>query len=121
MERRPVSSEESDRASIVLGETDGIHPHQNEHRTEGSMFNVHLPKPLYEALPWIYLGVAGGLMLVPLSGLKWLGIVPLALAAGVTVSRRRAYRRSRGSDPTAGRTRSPTPARDGRVRIQAPD
>ncbi len=59
------------------------------------MFRLHLPAPIYEHLPKLYLITAAVLALVDLSTLKWVAIVALVSAAGLTLFRRRSYREAK--------------------------
>ena len=56
------------------------------------MVNIHLPEPVYERLPFIYLVLAALLVFAPLGALKWALIAALVLATVVVKRRRRAYR-----------------------------
>jgi len=58
------------------------------------MFKIHLPDPIYEQLPMLYLITATTLAVLPLSSPKWLAVVSLVLAALVTRKRRRSYRQT---------------------------
>ncbi len=56
------------------------------------MFSLHLPRSVYEHLPKAYLLVSLVLAFSNLSEIRWLAVIALVLAAGVTRTRRRAYR-----------------------------
>ena len=57
--------------------------------------SVYLPRSIYERLPFIYFVLAATLALTPFSGIKWVVIVGLLLAA-ITIKRQRtAYRKDR--------------------------
>ena len=54
------------------------------------MFNRHVPDPIYRHLAAIYLAAAILLLVAPLSRLKWIPILALFLAAGLTLLLRHA-------------------------------
>lgn len=56
------------------------------------MFNIYLPRPIYERLPVIYLILAVVLTILPLAPIKWVSIAALVLALMVTNQRRQANR-----------------------------
>ncbi len=58
------------------------------------MFRFHVPSPIYEHLPKLYLMLAVFLSMVELSPIKWVTVMALVLAAWLTGHRRRAYRAS---------------------------
>lgn len=66
------------------------------------MFNQYLPDSLYEKLPMAYLIVAASLVVLPLSGLRWVTIVSLVLAAFLTLHRRSVYRSQKGRPAARG-------------------
>jgi Flp pilus assembly protein TadB len=66
------------------------------------MFDRHLPAGLYENLPRIHLATAVLVAALPLSPVRWVAVVALALAGWLTVQRRRRHR-SRRPGRQAGR------------------
>ena len=58
------------------------------------MFEVFLPDAVYENLPRIQVAAALAAAVAPLSPVRWVAVVALVLAAGLTWWRRRRFRRS---------------------------
>jgi len=65
---------------------------QSDSLEKKAMFNIYLPRSIYERLPVIYLVLALVLVLLPLAPIKWVSIAALLLALAVTNKRRQASR-----------------------------